>query len=97
LLAEEENINKGAPTGFATEPELIRINALIEAVGLDILTEPVTINEPDTIALPVNGKVGVEGANEADNAWVAYDAVPCKLPVNDVADQLPVTAYEPDS
>ena len=30
--------------------------------------EPVTANEPDIIALPVYGKVGVEGANEADNA-----------------------------
>ena len=29
---------------------------------------PITVNEPVIIALPVNGKAGVEGANEADNA-----------------------------
>ena len=31
--------------------------------------EPVTVSEPDMIALPVYGKVGVEGANEALTAF----------------------------
>jgi hypothetical protein len=45
---------------------------------------PVTVNEPEMIALPVYGNVGVPappGAYEALNAFVANEAVPCNEPV----------------
>ena len=50
-----------------------------------VLNDPVTTKLPDIIALPVNGN-GFEatlGAHDADNAWVAYDAVPNNEPVNE--------------
>ena len=59
-----------------------------------IKTGPSTAKLPEMPAEPVNGNAGpppVDGAHDALNAWVAYDAVPSKLPVIP-----PVTFSEPD-
>ena len=50
------------PANVLVPPDLIEPIELIE---------PVTSNEPEIIAEPVNGKVGVDGANDAETAFCA--------------------------
>jgi hypothetical protein len=44
--------------------------------------DPVTPNDPVIRAEPVYGNGGELGAKDALNAWVAYEDVPDKEPVN---------------
>ena len=62
---------------------------------LYMFVEPVTPNDPVIRADPVYGNV-VLGAYEADIAFCAHDAVPCKDPVMVGAFRLPVTFALPE-
>lgn len=46
------------------------------------VVNPITSKLPEIIADPVYGNV-VSGAYDAESAWVAYDAVPVKSPINE--------------
>jgi len=61
-------------------PEPINILLVLSMLS-KTLNDPVTPNEPVISALPVYGNAGVLGAYEADNACVAYEAVPSNEPV----------------
>jgi hypothetical protein len=60
-----------------TDPVIVNVSAFVENIVLPcapaIFVEPVTVNDPEIIAEPVNGNVGVTFC--ANPAVTAYDAV----------------------
>ena len=84
------------PRTWENNPDASEAEPWLKVPRIEV--DPVTPKLPDMIALPVNGNgfEAILGAHDADNAWVAYDAVPSSEPVNprvEVVD--PVTINEP--